>query len=306
LIGERKTLDVNFNLDSQTYYTGSTVKVRGLVKDVDGDYVSNATVRAYVKNTLIKLLAVSDNNGVFSFEFQSPTDEGNYTLALSAEDYPYIYFNSSKVFNVFKSREISIITPDNIKIKQSQNMTQEFSITNVGQADLLNLNITLDGIPKNYYNLTSFIEKLKPNEENKVYAYFSIPANAEKNVYSASLSVFNDEIKQVKIFGITITGNNETENVTAQTPAGNFILPKLDYNIVYVIAFAVLCFSSAIVLKKRKIKNSKRSDIKDSLFDVKGYLRKRKSDVLSFRNDYRDLISAEFPLKNKDKYGKNN
>jgi hypothetical protein len=311
VIGERKTISVNFNLDSQKYYTGSTIKVRGLVKDLDGDTVANATIKAYVKNTQINVETFSDNNGVFSFELKAPEEEGNYNLALNAEKSPYISFNDSKSFDVVKNRAITIVVPDTIKLKQGQNFTQEISIVNTGQADLSNLNISLTGIPSNYYNMTDFIEKLKENEESKTYIYFSIPEDAEKKTYSASLVAFNDEIRQEKIFGFTIVGKNESVVEVASGPSGRFILPSLDSNMTYIIIFAIFCFSMAIILKRIKVKKSKRNEIKDFLFDVKSYLRKRKSDLSTIKTepDYKKLIYSEFPnaIKNlNDKHGKNN
>lgn len=310
VVGERKAINVNFNLDSERYYTDSIVKIIGLVKDTDGSNVDNATVKMYVKNTEIKINTTSDNNGVFSIEFKAPKNEGNYTLVLSAEKSPYISFSGSKNFDVIKSRTVEILIPDTIKLKQGQSFTQEVSIVNTGQASLLNLNISLTGIPTNYFNLTNFIGRLNENEENKIFIYFSIPENAEKKTYGATLEVSNSEIKQERVFGFTVVDKNETIDIQS-TPAGRFILPKLDSNFVYIIVFAVAAFSIAIFLKKMKIKKSKRSDIKDFLSDVKDSLRYRKTEMttnLKNVSDYRDLIKSEFPnaFKNKDKYGKNN
>jgi len=309
VVGERKAINVNFNLDSERYYTDSTIKIIGLVKDIDGNNVDNATVKMYVKNTDIKINTSSDNNGVFSIEFKAPKNEGNYTLVLSAEKSPYISFSSNKNFEVIKSRTVEILIPDTIKLKQGQSFIQEVSIVNTGQANLLNLNISLTGIPFNYFNLTNFIERLNENEENKIFIYFTIPENAEKKTYGATLEVSNNEIKQERVFGFTIVDKNETIDIQS-TPAGRFILPKIDSNFVYIIVFAVAAFSIAIFLKKMKIKRSKRSDVKDFLFDVKDFLRYGKTETKASKNifDYKDLIMSEFPnaFKNKDKYGKNN
>jgi len=310
VVGERKAINVNFNLDSERYYTDSIVRIIGLVKDLDGSNVNNATVKMYVKNTEIKINTSSDNNGVFSIEFKAPKNEGNYTLVLNAEKPPYISFSGSKNFDVIKSRTVEILIPDTIKLKQGQSFTQEVSIVNTGQANLLNLNISLTGIPTNYFNLTNFIGRLNENEENKIFIYFSIPENAEKKTYGATLEVSNSEIKQERVFGFTVVDKNETVDIQS-TPAGRFILPKLDSNSVYIIVFAVAVFSIAIFLKKMKIKKSKRNDVKDFLSDVKDSLRYRKTEMttnLKNVSDYRDLIKSEFPnaFKNKDKYGKNN
>jgi hypothetical protein len=312
IVGERKAIKANYNLDSQNYYIKSPVKVRGVLKDDDGDAVVNATVKAYIKNSGIKMETTSDNNGVFSFDFKAPESEDNYTLVLSSEKSPYISFSDSKNFNVLKSRNIEVIVPDTIKLKQGQNFTQEISIVNTGQASLLGLNISLSGISNNFYNMTNYIERIGENEEDKVYIYFSIPEDAGKQTYSVSLAVYNDEIRQEKIFGLTVVDKNETIVENTPTPSGRFILPKLDSNMTYIIIFAIICFSVAIILKKVKIRKTKRDDIKDFLFDVKDDLRKRKVVVsTNFRNenDYKKLISSEFPnaIKNlHDKYGKNN
>jgi len=176
------------------------------------------------------------------------------------------------------------------------------------------LNISLTGIPSNYYNMTDYIGRLKQSEEDKIYVQFSIPQDAENKTYSVDLEVFNNEIKQDKIFGFTI-GSNETLTNAVQnstSPAGNFILPKLDSNVIYITIFAIFCFSAAIILKKIRIRGSKRDDIKIFLFDIKNYFEKRKSDTIaSFRNqaDYKKIVASAFPntLKDvEDKYGKNN
>jgi hypothetical protein len=311
VIGERKKINVNYNLDNENYYISSPIKINGIVKDSDGDAVSNATVYAFVKNTGTRENTISDSNGAFSIEFKAPEIEGSYTLALSAEKNPYIIFNDSKSFEVLKSRTVEIAIPDTIKLKQGQNFTQEISIINTGQANLLNLSISLIGIPTNYFNITKLIERLRANEENKIYVSFSIPEDAEQKTYSVTIEVSNDEIKQEKIFGFTIVGKNETVNEVQTSPTGRFILPSMDSNVIYITIFAVVSFSVAVILKKMKVRRSKRNEITNFLFDVKDYFRKKRNDVITdFKNisDYRNLIKSEFPnaLKNKDKYGKDN
>jgi hypothetical protein len=311
VIGERKAIDVDYNLDSDKYYVISPMKINGIVKDSNGDAVPNATVSVYIKNTGNRTNLMSDSNGVFSLELKAPLEEGVYTLALSAAKDPYISFNGSRTFEVVKSRTVEISVPDTIKLKQGQTFAQEISVINTGQADLLGLNISLTGIPTNYFNMTKSIGKLKQNEENNIYIYFSIPEDAEQQTYSATIEVSNDEIKQEKILGFTIVSKNETTVESQPSPSGTFILPKIDSNVIYIVIFAAVSFSVAIILKKVKIKRSKRSDVRDFLFDVKDNFRKKRDEIITdFKNisDYKELISSEFPnaLKNKDKYGKNN
>ncbi|MFH1228920.1 MAG: hypothetical protein V1678_00660 [Candidatus Aenigmatarchaeota archaeon] len=310
VVGERQKIDASFNLDNKEYYIGSKIEIRGIVKDSDGNAVVNSTIKAQIRGTEQKSIIQSDNNGVFTLEFDTPNFEGGYYMDLTAEKSPYISFSASKSFDIKRSRAIEINVPETIKLKQGQKLNQEISIINSGQADLTNLNISLTGIPKNYYNITSFIEVLKQNEEGKISIIFDIPSDAAKQTYSASIEVSNSYIKQEKIIGLTIIDGNDTANAASSAPSGKFILPGLDNNMIYVSAFAVACFSIAIILKKIKVKRSKRYDIEKSLFDIKDYFRKgRPNNMAAVRgvSQYKDLILSEFPnaLKDDD-YGKDN
>jgi hypothetical protein len=307
VIGERKAIDVSFNLDSTNYYIGSPIKVRGFVRDVDGDPVSNATVKAKIKNTDYKSSITSDKNGVFSFDFKAPDIEGTYNIDISAEESPYLSFSGSKSFDVMMSRTVEIMLSDTVKLKQGQSVAQEFSIANTGQADLTNLKLSLTGLPESYYNMTKFVEKLNKNEEDKLYIYFNIPENAEKKTTSVTLEVSNDQIKQEKIFGLTVVGSNDI--IVNTTPSGRFVMPTIDSNVTYIAVFAIASFSVAVILKKLRIKKSKRDDIRGFLFDVKEYFRRRPENVKSFDRvpEYKELILSQFPNStNRDKHGKNN
>jgi hypothetical protein len=308
VIGERKSINVNYNLDSDNYYVSSPIKVNGIVKDSDGNVIPNATVNVKIKNFGTNAKTYSDSNGAFVIELKAPDQEGDYVLSLGAEKSPYISFNDSKSFQTLKSRTVEIAVPDTIKLKQGQNLTQEISIINTGQADLLNLSIFLSGIPSSYFNLTNFIDKLGRNEEDKIYAYFSIPEDAGIQTYSITLRVSNGEMSQEKIFGLTVVDKNSTISEATTAPSGQFILPKIDNNIVYLIVFAIACFSLAIFLKKTKIRKSKRNDITGFLSNVKDSLGNRKSSAAEKgSSNYRELILSQFPnSKDKDDYGKNN
>jgi hypothetical protein len=278
-VGTLKSLSPVFNLNKEKFYLKDLVSIRGVVSDDYGNAVNNVSIRVYVKGTSIDKKIFSDSNGVFLIEFLSPEKEGNYSLVLSAEKYPYLSFNSSMNFEVVRSREISIVFPDTVKIEQGGSFTQDFTLVNTGQSDITGLNISLDGIPSWYYSLTPFIQKLNASEEKKLSIYFSIPSNASSGTSSATLKVFNDEVSKEKIFGFTIVGKNQT--IVSPAPAtglfGKIVLPQITPEPVYILIFAAIAFSLAFILKRRKVKNQRREDIENLLLDIKGYMEKKEA-----------------------------
>jgi hypothetical protein len=174
-IGTLKKLSIDFNLNKETFYLKDLVRLRGMVLDEYRNPVSNVSISMKIKNTNISAKTFSDNNGLFTLEFLSPEKEGNYSLILTAEKHPFLSFNSSFELKVVKSKEVSIVFPDTISLKQGDNLTQELSIVNIGQTELYNLNISLTGIPSEYYSLTQEIGKLEVGEERKIVIFFAVP-----------------------------------------------------------------------------------------------------------------------------------
>ncbi|MEM5879636.1 MAG: carboxypeptidase-like regulatory domain-containing protein, partial [Candidatus Aenigmatarchaeota archaeon] len=209
-IGSLRKLSINFNLNKEIFYLKDLVRLRGMVVDEQKTPVENASVSIQIKNTSIKQKVFSDSNGLFTIEFLSPEQEGNYSLILTAEKHPYISFNSTLTLQVLKSKEISIVFPDTVRINQGENFSQEFSVVNIGQAELYNLKISLEGIPSEHYILQDEIERLDVNEEKKLKIEFSIPANASAGTLSCKIKVFNEEVSKEKIFGFTIIEKNQT------------------------------------------------------------------------------------------------
>jgi hypothetical protein len=279
-IGNVKTLSIDYTLDKGQYNLNDPMKLRGQTVDEYKNPVPNATVRVYIRGTGINFQTKSDNNGLFNFEFISPGTEGVYTLFLSAEENPYMNFNTTKTIELVRSKDISIVFPDTLKIKEGENLNQELRIVNIGQSDLYGLNISLTGVPDQYYTIIGpVIEKLASGETKTISIAFNIPSNASLGTSSATLNVSNSGVSKEKIFGFTILSSNQTqiENVN-NTITGWFSkvsMPKIDLRIVYVTIFAVICFSLAFVLKKRKGKNEKRGDIKNFLSDVKNHINKK-------------------------------
>ncbi len=302
VIGEIKGISVDFSLDKEIYGLNDKILVRGIAKDEDRNSVSNASIEAYIKNIGINYRATADENGIFSLEIQTPKDEGKYELVLKVKKNPYKEFNGNKNFEVIKSKSILIDFPDTIKIAKGENFTQKLSLVNNGQADINNLKIYLEGVPKGYYNFSENTS-LKPEEEKTFYIKFYIPPYAEKGISSATIKVEGGGMIQEKIFGLNIFDKNETnKTITSPTTglATGFSLPEVSYSdVILIVLFAVVCFSAAIVLKKRKINRKSKENIKNVLFDIRNFIKIEDSNDVEKRvkgsDPYDKLILTEFP-----------
>jgi hypothetical protein len=299
IIGELKNLFVDFGPDNDEYYIGDSVKIRGIVKDSDGNSVGNASISVQIKNTQIKYNTVADSNGVFSIEMPPVDEEGEYVVTLTAKKSPFIDFKGEESFSVTKKRSIFIDFPETIRIERGSNLTQEFDLVNNGQADISNIEISLEGLPQGYYDISSNNIDLKSEQSKILYVDFYIPVYADVGISSATLKIESGNVSEEKVFGVNILEKGEGENNAPTGLATGFNLPEISYSdIMYIAIFATACFSVAIILKKLRVRGGKRNDIKKSLFNLKSRMsgevgrevRNQKTD-----KPYDKLIITEFP-----------
>ena len=286
-IGTLKQLYVQYGLDKSTYNLADSVELKGQVVDANKNPIKNATVLMSVRGTPINISTYSDDNGVFTIDFISPNAEGNYPVQIFARSPPALDFNTYTTLSVARSKDFSIVFPDTIRLNAGDTNVQGFDLVNIGQADLSGLKMSLVGIPSDYYTFNSNIGTLKNGETKRVSISFSIPVNATAGTYSATLTVSNSDISRSKIFGFTVS----SENQTASSPQGisssgffskieipSFAFPTLDMNTILVIIFAAVCFSLAYVLKKIRLKGKKTYDMRNSLLDIKDRLKRKGED----------------------------
>jgi hypothetical protein len=310
ILGELKSLSVDFNPDKEEYYIGDNVKIRGIVKDNDGNSVGNASVTVKVKNTQISYNVVADINGVFSVEFPSPEEEGLYIVSVSSKKNPYIDFKGEKSFDVVKKKSVYIDFPETIRIERGNNLTQEFSLVNDGQADVSNIQISLEGLPQSYYSISSNNIDLKSEQSKNLYLEFHIPVYADVGISSGTIKIESGNITEEKVFGLNIVeiGDNSTSPSTGLLTG--FTLPEISYSeLTYIAIFAVACFSFVIILKKLRVRGNRRNDIKKFLSNVEGYVKSggHDTDTKKIDDSYDKLIVTEFPnfLKFSKKLTKN-
>lgn len=307
VIGEVKNILVEFGPDKDEYYLGDSVKIRGIVKDDEGNIVSNASISVQMKNTQTKYTAVADTNGVFSIGLPQVNDEGTYTFTLTAKKSPFIDFKGEESFNVTKKKSVYIDFPETVRIERGGNLTQKFDIVNNGQADISNIEISLEGLPENYYSIESNNIDIGPDQQKTLYIDFYIPVYADVGISSATLKIESGSISEEKVFGVNILEKDENQSNPPTGLATGFDLSDIKYSdILYVAVFATACFSFAIILKKFRIRGTKNNDIKKSLFELKGQVNGTRTGgnrAQRTEESYDKLIITEFP--NVLKFSKN-
>ena len=168
---------------------------------------------------------------------------------------------------------------------------------NDGQADLEGIEITLEGIPENYYSVSSDRIDLISGERKTMSINFSIPIYADIGVTSVTLKVGNSDFEEEKVFGLNILNKSSAEASPTTGLATGFSIPLISYNdLIFVAIFAAACFSVAIILKKVKVSGEKTENDNSFLSDVENYI--KKDDLRAKVNEsgsYDKLIITEFP-----------
>jgi hypothetical protein len=287
VVGTKKTLRLDVSLDKNTFGSGEFMRIRGVVRDESGNFIPDAEINVTVGGTSIRSSTYSDNNGIFSFEFSSPEEEGIYNLSLNVEKDPYIGSGKSISFEVVRTRSLALIVPDTIKMKQGEVQTIEFSVINTGQTKLTNLSLFLIGLPEDYFTLQHEIKELKINQEMKIPVEFRIPKNASKSTRSLTFKVNSSEVSREEIIGFTILDEDITIPTTTikkvspvlSIPTGAITLPvfSISYSDVsYALMMGVVSVLTAYFLRRKKSRIKERRHIQNLLFDVKTEIKRKK------------------------------
>jgi hypothetical protein len=293
VVGEVKNIVVEFSTDRDVYNIGDSINVKGLTKDEDRNSVSNASIQVYLRGLNQLYTAKADSNGIFSLDIPAPTYEGTYELDIKATSYPYGDFLGNKSIIVTKSKDVMIEFPDTIKMNRGENLTQNISIANTGQADV-SLGFFLDGLQDGYYVLPGNTS-LKAGERKTLSIDLLIPFFAQTGVSSATLKVQGSGISQEKVFGLSIVETQESNQTSPTGYAGSLSMPIISFNeATYIVIFALACFSASIALKKMRIAGNDNGKIRSNLFDAKKQLSGRGEPAKS-DDKYDKVILTEFP-----------
>jgi len=266
VIGYKKNLNLDFDVDKEEYFLREIIKIIGIVEDNDKKPVSDSTVTVNIPNTDIAVSTKSGDTGVFSMEFLGPDKEGVFTLNLKAEKPPFSSANSSKSIKILRSKQFSIVISESIKIKQGEDISIPFQVVNTGQTDFSNLKLRLTGIPDGYCILSkNEIPQLNAGNQDETFIQFKIPEDASKTSYTASLKVEWDGDSSEEQFILTILSNETNETVASEEggfkfpniglPTAKIVLPGLSIDVLLIVIVGISSFSIAAFLKMRKNPN---------------------------------------------------
>jgi hypothetical protein len=299
-IGTLKEIILDLKFDKDGYYLDDIVKVTGTTEDIDQLNIGNVTLRLRVIGANIDMTTRSDSRGSFSFEFVGPSDERTYEVVIDSEKPPFLDSRTSVDMVVSKSRAVSILFPDTFQIRRGEEKTYDITFSNIGQTDLNDLKVELEGVPEMYYSFEGSVNRLEAGESKKISVTFLIPVNADKETTSGTLRIYNNEFSKEKIFGFTILEMGQ-EATTTTVPSGsqptglfgrlvgNIVMPQVTDGVLYVVIviFAAGSFVLALSLRRRRIANrsggSVRDEVRHNLFDLRGELKSELKGVGSAR-----------------------
>jgi hypothetical protein len=260
-IGTKDRLETDYNLDKTVYNIKDIVKVRGVVWNSNKEEMSGVKLNVYGDDFPLNLTKISDSNGVFIFEFLTPETEGNYTFTLESDKHPFVSTSSKKTFEVTKKRDLSIITPSAMEVRQGEKRKFEISIINIGQTELSNITIAMENIPDYYIIKPDEIQALGINEKASVEVHFLAPLNASAFSGKGKITVYSNEVRKSREFGFSLLKAEEKE--IPETTGFAVSIPAFGTSS-YLAFFALLSFGAAYLLKKRKNVLNKKS-----IFDTK-------------------------------------
>ncbi|VVB60831.1 Carboxypeptidase regulatory-like domain protein [uncultured archaeon] len=298
IIGSPDSVSVEASLQKDTYNIDDKIAISGISLDGSRATVPDATIAASIEGTPIRASVQSNAQGVFSLEIQPPASEGNYSIVLDVSKSPYLPSQKRLNVAITKTRDVSIIGPDTVRLGAGESSEAQFRIVNAGQSDLSNLLVSIKGVPSNYYQIlpTDAINSIKAGEEKTATIRFNIPADAAKTVLGGSFEVSKQDFVRKRGFTLTIGSAQNTSQASAPQaqagdvknetsgsildsfsfglPTGKFLASQaLSADAISLAAFAVLSISTAFVLRKRRIKNSyalaARSKNRSLIFEIK-------------------------------------
>jgi hypothetical protein len=287
VVGTKKTLSLDISLDKTVFGSRELMKIKGVVRDESGEFISNAGINATIEGTNIRASTFSGNNGVFDLELLSPEEEGIYNLSLRVEKKPYVSSSKSITFEVAKTRSLALLVPDTIKMKQGERRTFGFSIVNTGQTELTNLSLFLLGLPEGYFTFQDKVERLKVGQEVKIPVEFKIPENASETTISLTFKVNSSEISREEIIGFTILKKDIIITTTIKEsspflsiptaaitlPTFSLPLPDVSYGLVIGLTSILVAY---LLRRRKKAGVKERNHIKNLLFDVKTEIKRKK------------------------------
>ena len=305
LVGYKKNMIIDANIEKPQYYLNDLIKVLGIVEDEEQKPVGGVKIKGKIEGTSIEFTAETDSGGVFTTEFQGPNKEGTHNILITAEKLPYTKVEQKLSLEVIKSKKLALTIPNSIKIEQGKNATTEIILNNIGQTDFQDLKISIEGIPS-YYNIfeTEFAE-IKAGDEKKIPVIFEVPEDASIQSHTGKVKIeYNDELLEDD-FILTITKIEEIQNSGSKSqkkgfslPSAKIVLPSFSTETLLIALFSILSIGGAIWFKKNNgTSENERGDIKNLLVNIKKEVEKEPNKIRNVKTKKAIKTRAKKPKK---------
>ncbi len=303
LVGYKKEMLVDANIEKEQYYLNDIIKILGIVEDEEQRAVSGAEIKGRIEGTNIEFKTESDDGGVFSKEFQGPNKEGIYNITLTADKSPYGKVNQTINLEVVRSKKLTLTVPSSIKVRKGENKTSEFLINNIGQTDFQNLVLSIEGIPDYYNIIDGEISELKTGEKKIVPVILQIPKGARIETYSGKARVDYDNVSLEEKFLLNILEMEENQTTGEvqgddqkepefSLPSAKIVIPSFSIETILISIFGVLSVGSAAWFRRKKnIPDEERKDVKNLLLDIKREIEREHTDSKKKSNKRKEQIN---------------
>ncbi|MEM5811685.1 MAG: hypothetical protein QXG91_03030 [Candidatus Aenigmatarchaeota archaeon] len=261
LVGSEKNLNLEFSFDKQKYALEDLVKFSGYVVDEWNSRMKNINITIEVIGANIKHKTITNNDGVFSGSFIAPNKEGEFTVTVSAIT-RFSKLTKNYKLLVERKKEMFIIFPDSVKVSFGKFVEAEITIKNTGQANLTNITIEIEGIPKEYYRIdNSTIEFLETGKDFNTKVIFELPIKLNESSLLAKIKAVSNEALYEKSFGFSII--KEEQIITARVVE----IPKVNISQDWLIILGIfLIFFSFLLGRIRKSREKRNiSELKEEI-----------------------------------------
>jgi len=287
VITEEKTISLDAQIDKDNYYLGEDVKITGSVKDDRGNGVSGAEVSYSVKDATITGLVTTDASGSFTVTFKAPDKVGSFDVEVSAKKDSYSTKKVIKTFKTYKKEGLVISSPSSIEASLDESYSMKFTIENNGQKSIRYIELTVDGLPSDWYDLSvNRIGELNEGESKEIELTILIKKeNCEvvecKSQYSLVLTADSDETTVTQPLTLNLKGlevkKPEEGGITGFFAGITGFFAEQLQNLAIIVLIVIALFF--VDTKRRNIKIPKTSSLK--LF----HLNKVKSETLKSRRE---------------------
>jgi hypothetical protein len=272
-VGTREGIKSEISLDKEEYNLYDDLHLDGLAIFDDNHVLADAAVTGIIKGTSKSATTTTNQDGVFNLDFTVPDEPGEYTIKVTIEKEPFSSISAEKIFNVVKSRSLSIDIPTGIKLEAKGNKIINFTIKNTGQLELTDVTITFEDVTD---AITVIMERdnigaLDPQEEASL-SFDLISLLNSTTTYTMKVVVDSDEgVGAEKSIAVTTErrsgnlagiGGPDNGSDSSNSDSG-FSLP--DFSLVagvisnisggvgYLLALFVGSVSFAILMRKKRL-----------------------------------------------------